>query len=72
MLKLKKENHKLACRLKKAIDAYRRKDGMTERGAVATTSAKAETDEVDEDAKEGSVYDPLDACTMEEDEAEEK
>jgi hypothetical protein len=69
MLKLKKENIILARRLKKAIDAYRRKDGMIERGAVATTSAEAETDEVDKDAEEDSAYDPLDAC-MEEPETE--
>ncbi len=66
MLKLKKENHLLARRLKKAIDAYRRNGDLTEKETAATTSA--ETSEVDEET-EDSAYDPLDAC-MEEPETE--
>jgi len=66
MLKLKRENHLLARRLKKAIDAYRRNGDLTEKETAATTSA--ETSEVDEET-EDSAYDPLDAC-MEEPETE--
>jgi len=39
---------------------------------VLLAYTEAETDEVNEDAEEDTVYDPLDTCTMEEDEAEEK
>jgi len=75
ILKLKKENHILARRLKKAIEAYR----IANSGTVTTTSADAEVVEVEEAVKERGVslgglpeekkpkekaYDPLDACIM--------
>jgi len=79
ILRLKKENHVLARRLKKAIDAYRRRVEVAGSGAVATKSADDEVVEVEEVAEEKDVslaslleekkpeekaYDPLDACVI--------
>ena len=79
ILRLKKENHVLARRLKKAIDAYRRRVEVPDNGAVATTSEDAEVVEAEKAVKEKEVslaslleekkpedkaYDPLDACMV--------
>jgi len=79
ILRLKKENLVLARRLKKAIDAYRRRVEVADNGAVASSSVDTEVVNVEEVANEKDVslaslpeekrsednaYDPLDACVM--------
>ncbi len=79
ILRLKKENLVLARRLKKAIDAYRRRVEVADNGAVASSSVDTEVVNVEEVANEKDVslaslpeekrsednaYDPLDGCVM--------
>jgi len=79
ILRLKKENLVFARRLKKAIDAYRRRVEVADNGAAASSSVDTEVVNVKEVANEKDVslaslpeerrsednaYDPLDGCVM--------